>query len=229
MGAVPGVMSVRAYGPSHGSHAHDHFQALVGVEGVLEIEVAGRGLRIAEGDALLVAPGEQHDFEARQGSRCLVLDTASPMWAGCRAQPTAARTLGPLAQYLAQALLEGHPLAAVHGPALLLEAWRPGGVVARTRRKIDWSGLSAWTRSHMHLPLTVSDLAAQVFLSASQFTLRCQEAQGGATPMQWLRAQRLAHARQLRDGGLPVAEVARRTGYRSPSAMTAALRRLARH
>ena len=44
--------------------------------------------------------------------------------------------------------------------------------------------------------------------------------------MQWLRQQRLAHARQQRGLGLSVAEVARRTGYRSPSALTAALRRL---
>jgi AraC-like DNA-binding protein len=43
--------------------------------------------------------------------------------------------------------------------------------------------------------------------------------------MHWLRQQKLARARQLRALGLPVAEVARRTGYRSPSALTAALRR----
>ena len=36
---------------------------------------------------------------------------------------------------------------------------------------------------------------------------------------------RLEQAQWLRTRGLPVAEVARRTGYRSPSALTAALRR----
>lgn len=43
--------------------------------------------------------------------------------------------------------------------------------------------------------------------------------------MEWLRGLRLAQAQWLRGRGLPVAEVARRTGYRSPSALTAALRR----
>jgi len=43
--------------------------------------------------------------------------------------------------------------------------------------------------------------------------------------MHWLRSQRLLQARLLRDGGLPVAEAARRCGYRSPSALTAAMRR----
>jgi AraC-like DNA-binding protein len=78
----------------------------------------------------------------------------------------------------------------------------------------------------LHQPITVADLAQRVHLSPSQFALRCHEAQG-MPAMQWLRAQRLARARQLRAMGMPVADVARRTGYRSPSALTAALRRQA--
>ncbi len=84
--------------------------------------------------------------------------------------------------------------------------------------------MQAWTQSRLDQPLTVADLAARVHLSPSQFALRCQLAHG-LSVMQWLRGQRLARARQLRATGLPVAEVARRTGYRSPSALTAALRR----
>jgi AraC-like DNA-binding protein len=40
-----------------------------------------------------------------------------------------------------------------------------------------------------------------------------------------VRRQRLAAAQRLRALGLPVATVAARCGYRSPSALTAALRR----
>jgi len=65
-----------------------------------------------------------------------------------------------------------------------------------------------------------------VHLSPSQFALRCHEVHG-ISVMQWLRLQRLDRARLLRDGGMAVAEVARRTGYRSPSALTAAMRRAA--
>jgi len=55
-------------------------------------------------------------------------------------------------------------------------------------------------------------------------TARCRE-ENGVSAMHWLRSQRLLQARLLRDGGLPVAEAARRCGYRSPSALTAAMRR----
>ncbi len=228
MDRAHGLLSLRAYGASHGSHKHDHFQALVGVNGVLELEVEGRGLRIAPGDAFLVTPGERHDFEARDGSQCLVLDTRLPFWSRCAAQPARPQTLMTLARYLAVALSQQQPLAALHGPALLLEAWHPVSVSSRAQRRIDWAALAGWVQAHMHRPLTVAELAAQVFLSGSQFTQRCHEMHGTA-PMQWLRMQRLAHARQLRDSGLAVAEAARRTGYRSPSALTAALRRTSLH
>lgn len=219
-------LSLRAYGASPGSHAHDHFQALIGLEGVLDLEVEGRGQRIAAGDAFLVPPGDRHDFESAAGSRCLVLDTRLDLWSLCAPSPARAGQILPLASYLAQALQHGQPLAALHGPSLLLEAWRPHEPPSRQRRRIDWPALAAWTQARLHEPLAVADLAARVHLSPSQFALRCHETHG-VSVMQWLRAQRLARARLLRGTGLAVAEVARRTGYRSPSALTAALRRAA--
>jgi AraC-like DNA-binding protein len=224
MSSAHDLLSLRTYGASHGSHSHDHFQALVGLDGVLDLEVEGRGQRIAAGDACLVTPGERHDFEARHGSRCLVLDSRHDFWSRCAARPARPQQLGLLAQYLAQALTHQQPMATLHGPSLLVEAWRPAATPQRAQRPIDWPTLAAWAQARMDSPLAVTDLAARVFLSPSQFTLRCHEAQG-VSPMQWLRLLRLARARQLRDGGMAVAEVARRTGYRSPSALTAALRR----
>lgn len=220
------ALSLRRYGASHGSHSHGHFQVLVGLEGVLELEVAGRGQRIGVGDAWLVAPGERHDFESAGGSCCLVLDSAHEGWARCAVTPARARQTQALAGYLALALLHGQPLAQQQGPGLLLESWAPPAGPTRPRRRIDWPALAVWAQARMDQPLTVAQLAARCLLSTSQFTLRCHEAHGMG-PMQWLRSLRLAQARQLRGGGLAVAEVARRTGYRSPSALTAALRRKA--
>lgn len=215
-------LSLRAYGASHGGHDHPWHQLIVGLEGVLELEVEGRGRRVAAGDGLLVPAGERHDFESAQGSRCLVLDSANPLWAECGVLPHRPRQVAALASYLADAIAQ--PLALAHAPSLMLEAWRAPQPLRRPRRRIDWSALAAWVQSRLDQPVSVAELAQRVHLSASQFALRCHEAQGTG-PQEWLRLQRLAHARQLRDMGLPVSEVARRTGYRSPSALTAALRR----
>lgn len=224
-------LSLRDYGASRGSHAHDHVQVLVGLAGVLELEVEGRGRRVGAGEGVVVAPGDRHDFEAAPGgSRCLVLDTADPLWTRSTGAPPAGERVGALARYLALCLEAPTPpvLALQQAPALLREAWGPMPVAAenRPRRAIDWLALAAWLRPRWHAPLTVADLAAQVHLSPGQFAERCRH-ELGTSPMHWLRAQRLHEARVLRTQGLGVAEAARRTGYRSPSALTAALRRVA--
>lgn len=231
--APAGLLSLRHYGASPGSHSHDHFQILLGLSGALELEVAGRGVRVAPGGGCVIAPGDRHDFESSCGSICLVLDTTHPAWAQCAGQPGNAKppadTL-PLARYLASALQQGRPLATTHGPALLLEAWLERSAQNTSlagfsrRRGIDWLALQQWAAQQWHRDVCVADLAAQVHLSPSQFAARCRETHGMGA-MAWLRDQRMAQARLLRSGGMSVAEVARRTGYRSPSALTAALRR----
>ena len=231
-------LSLRHYGASPGSHSHDHFQILLGLSGALELEVAGRGMRVAPGSGCVIAPGDRHDFESSRGSVCLVLDSEQVGWARCtspqRPNTPPADAL-PLAQYLASALQQGRPLAQTQGPALLLEAWVGGSApsvatpsTAPRRRTIDWILLQQWAARQWHRELTVADLAAQVHLSPSQFATRCREDQGMGA-MAWLRSQRLAQARLLRGSGMAGAEVARRTGYRSPSALTAALRRTENH
>jgi AraC-like DNA-binding protein len=229
MATPQGSLSLRHYGASHGSHAHDHFQVLLGLDGVLELEVQGRSQRIGAGQGCVIAPGERHDFEARSGSRCLVLDTTQTGWAHCPAQPTQAAQALALAHYLAQALQDPDSLAQHYGPLLLLDAWRtPSPLPKRYERPIDWAQLAVWTGQHLHRPLSVAQLAEQVFLSPSRFAERCRR-ETGLSVMQWLRSQRLALAVQLRDGGMSVAETALRCGYQSPSALTAALRRLRLH
>lgn len=229
MHSAHGSLSLRQYGNSPGSHAHAHFQVLLGVEGTLEIEVRGKGRRIVPGDGCVIAPWERHDFEARHMARCLVLDTEESGWAACTgnpAQPVAARAL---AQYLRQALEQSQSLAWHCGPMLLLDCWRaPAAPVARSRRAIDWTALGKWCQAHMHQPLTVADLAEQVCLSLTQFAARCRQ-ETGVSAMQWLRGLRLARARVLRAQGLPAAVVAARCGYQSASALGAALRQHLNH
>ena len=240
MDALSGSLSLRSYGASPGSHSHAHFQILLGLSGALELEIEGRGLRVGPGGGCVIAPGDRHDFASARGSLCLVLDSSHPDWARSIARSASHATLPapalPLVRYLATALQQGHPLAQAHGPALLREAWLAAGdphapaavaTSAARRRPIDWMALEQWAAQQWHTPLTVADLAQRVHLSPSQFAARCRDDRG-VSAMAWLRGLRLEQARLLRDSGLAVAEVARRTGYRSPSALTAALRRAGR-
>lgn len=223
MAVAHDTLSVRHYGASPGSHAHEHFQILVGLEGVLELEVDGRGRRVGAGDGMVIVPGLRHDFESTRGSRCLVLDSSDAGWTRLDRTAPLPETLS-LARYLASACASGLVRARQLGPALLLEAWAPPAPSKRTRRSIDWQSLQAWALKTADERLSVADLATRTHLSPAQFTERCHQ-ELGLSPMAWLRGLRLDRARHLRAQGLPVAEVARRCGYRSPSALTAALRK----
>ena len=218
-------LSLRRYGASHGSHAHEHFQVLLGLDGVLELEVQGRGRRIAAGQGCVIAPGERHDFESREGSRCIVLDTSHAAWERCAWEPPHKAQALALGRALDHALQQRGSLAQHYGPALLLQAWQsPPQAPSRYQRPIQWEQLATWTQQRLHEPLSVAQLAAQVFLSPTQFAARCRR-ETGLSVMQWLRRQRLALALQLRGRGLSVADTALHCGYQSPSALTAALRR----
>ncbi len=224
-----GSLSMRQYGPSPGSHAHDHFQVLLGVEGTLELEVQGHGRRIIAGEGCVIAPGERHDFEAVGSASCVVLDTAHLPWADVMGAQIHSATALALAQYLRIAFTREDSLARHYGPALLLDCWRtPATKNTRSQRRINWHSLAQWCELHLHRPLTVADLAQQVFLSTSQFAARCQQ-ETGMRPMQWLRDLRLCRARSLRAQGMGWADIATHCGYRSASAMATAMRQALSH
>ena len=224
------VLNLRRYGASPGSHAHEHYQVLWGWDGALELDVEGRGARMTAGLVAVIPPGARHDFWAarheRAPARCFVLDTAESAL-----EPLAGRVwstdpgLTHLLRYFDSRGAEPLPDAAIELLSASLWAGQPAEqAMPRAGRSIDWARLQAWVDAHLDAPLDVAMLAAQVHLSPSQFAARCV-AERGLPPLAWLRARRLVAARRLRERGVPVAEVAARCGYRSPSALTAAMRR----
>lgn len=216
--------SVRSYGAAPGSHAHDHFQILWGLDGRLELEVEGKGATVSTGDGLVIAPNERHDFESQEGSRCLVLDAPDMGWSVRERMPQFARATDLLARFISEAIENKLPVDPHHAALLFAQSWSALPTVQRTRRDIDWPALALWVEERLSKPLTAADLAAQVHLGESQFRARCFAALG-CSPMHWVRRLRLERAQLLRAQGMSVAEIAARTGYDSPSALTAALRR----
>jgi AraC-like DNA-binding protein/mannose-6-phosphate isomerase-like protein (cupin superfamily) len=221
---APPKWSVRSYGSSPGSHAHDHFQVLWGLDGCLALEVEGKGATIAAGSGLVIAPNERHDFESKYGSRCLVLDATDAGWAARERMPQFAHATNLFARFISEAIENQLPVDPHHAALLFAQTWSALPPARRVRREIDWPELARWVESRLASPLAAADLAARACLGESQFRARCFEAQG-CSPMQWVRRLRLERARLLRAAGMSVADAAARTGYDSPSALTAALRR----
>jgi AraC family transcriptional activator FtrA len=72
-------------------------------------------------------------------------------------------------------------------------------------------------RAHLHEPLTIPALARQASL-AERTLIRRFSAATGSTPVKWLTAQRVLHARQLLETSeQPVDQVASASGLGSPA------------
>ena len=224
----------RQYGANPGSHHHDFVQLLFCTEGGLELDVAGHAAQLGPGRGYVIPEGERHDFAGRGHNVCLVLDLP---WSDALAADAAGRLeragqvvvapsdwtmLGYLAAELARK--PDDALLQAAAPALLLRlldrepARRPRG------RALPLEALTDYIATHLADTLDNATLAARCYLSVAQFVARFQ-AEAGCTPQSYVRERRLAKALRLLDEGLPVAVVAARVGYASPSALTAALRR----
>ncbi|HEX6704744.1 MAG TPA: AraC family transcriptional regulator [Albitalea sp.] len=212
--------------PGAASHSHVHWHVLWGFEDTIEVELEGGGLRLGAGRALLVAPNQRHALAGPHGARCFIVDSTDDAQLE-RLAPLAGRvhvgdaSVGHLLRYLA-----AQPRLPSSAAELLVASMSHASELrsGSTRRAIDWPALEAWIAAHLGDTLTVARLAARVHLSPTQFAVRCH-AELGTTPIALVRRLRLAAALRLRDGGMSVAAAAAQCGYRSPSALTAALRR----
>jgi AraC-like DNA-binding protein len=230
MGESPAATSLvlRVFGSATQRHAHDHFHVLWGYEGTLELKIAGRKSRLDPGHVAVIAPGESYELAAPRGARCFVMSSTdaghcavlSPLAGQVRSHGA---SLTPLMQYLASRPV----LPDVAVELLIASLGESAELRERVRRRaIDWIALDAWIDAHLAQAIDVAAVATRVHLSVTQFAQRCR-LERGCTPKALVRQRRLAAARQLLGDGVPVYRAALHCGYRSPSALTAALRRTA--
>jgi transcriptional regulator GlxA family with amidase domain len=81
-----------------------------------------------------------------------------------------------------------------------------------------------WAIAHLQDELSVELLAQHAHMSPRTFARRFREATG-MTPAKWVLAQRVGLAQSLLERGIPVEEVARKSGFGSPVTLRAAFGR----
>lgn len=205
-----GVSSgVRRYNGEYQSHAHDHVQIMFGLQGRMELEVAGHSVFADASCGLLIPAGVHHGFLATKDTRMFVIELpAHPdvervrsfaVTAACRKSVDDLDASWQLAQVL-------------QAPRIL------------ARRGIDLARLDAALCSALFEAWSTQRMAALFFLSPQRFHARLLELTG-QTPQNRLRRLRLDAAERLLRQGLALETAALQVGYRSASALSYALRR----
>jgi AraC family transcriptional regulator, transcriptional activator FtrA len=129
----------------------------------------------------------------------------------------------------------GAHVAASVARRLVVQPHRDGGqaqyIPDAIRPKRETPTIAAamdWALTHLHQPLTVTQLAHHARLAERTF-LRHFQAEVGTTPHQWLVRQRLHRAQQLLEATDDSIElVARKAGFGSPESLRAHFRRTLR-
>ena len=226
------TVSTRSYDGHERRHAHDHHQIVLPVAGTLDMEVGGACGRVGDGRGVLVADGVPHSFRSGGTNRFVVLDVPAaglmPEAAvrACDAFFAIDGALDGLVRYLAAEAADKprDPVLAHHSAGLLLralEARQPP--LPLSDDPIDRA--LALMAERCAEPLTVAELAEAAGLAPSRFNERFR-ARTGSTPAAMLAELRLDRAEALlRDGRLPLAEVALAVGFSDQSALTRSLRR----
>ncbi|MCE9615916.1 MAG: AraC family transcriptional regulator [Lentisphaerae bacterium] len=218
--------------PAWGMPAQRHFnhELIAVVGGRMRVTSAGRTLEAGPGDILMYPSRVEH------AERTDASDPAETLFIGFYSRRVTTREVvrvedrrGRIRQAMRWLFEDRLGLdadaAAVRTGLLqvILDEWdrlqRSGPeseLVARTHQ---------WVREHVAEPITLGVLAQRAKLSKFHF-LRTYRAAAGQTPMQDVRRLRLAYARdQVLGSGMPLKEIARRSGLGSAQAMSRAFLR----
>lgn len=103
--------------------------------------------------------------------------------------------------------------------------WRDGGQAQYIEQPVpepsapDTADTRQWALEHLHLPLTLTDLAGHARMSLRTFARRFRD-EVGMSPGRWLIQQRVSRARQLLESSdLPVDQIAGQVGFATAASL----------
>lgn len=199
------LASQRRYLGEYAAHRHEHSQVLMGLKGLLELELDGRRTYVDAASALVVPAGMWHAYVADAPAAVLVID--SPAYEGLERF----RRFEPPSHWK-ENLNAGRAVAEIVKASSLL-----------VRRRIDLAKLDAAIDADLHGAWSAARMAALCALSPQRFHRRFLELTG-TTPMAYVRRRRLQKAEQLLRAGHTLEAAALQVGYSSASALCFALR-----
>lgn len=213
-------------------HSHTYHQVLLPYSGCLEIEVEGRGGRVAGNIAAFAAAGCDHSCSAKASDTFVVLNVPADDKHSSfnKALPPAFFSIGPEVRGLLDYMVTLGRRDEL--PAPLLAAWLSlilhrltGNTPPPDRIEIGLQRAMAFMKRSFAQTIRVTDIAEAAGMSLTGRHAAFQQ-RWSTTPYAQLATLRLdAAERLLADPRLSIAEIALRTGHTDQSALTRAMRR----
>lgn len=203
--------SLRRYAGAYAAHGHAHAQLLLGLSGLLELELDGRAACVDAASAILIPAGVQHAYVAARPARMLVIDAPAD------SVPAELRRIvrPPLLSIAADP-------SAIDAEALLAALALQGRRLER--RRLDLAAIDEALDAALHERWSTARLARLARFSPQRFHARFVELTG-VPPAAYVRRRRLDAAQRLLRRGSTLEAAAARCGYGSASALAYALRR----
>ena len=233
------TLSLRSYDAQPLSHRHDFHQIVLPVDGMLEMEVDGKGGRVGGYQAALVAANRMHSCEAAGPNRFVVLDWTASDAMG-EEGPARLSDFAERHPFLAydsgmQHLIAflGTELSRQRGTASDSRLWGAVLLAALTDR-VGMGGMAAprqinraiaYIRAHHRRPLAVPEIARAACCSDSHLHALFQR-HLGASPMDYVAEVRLDSAiALLADSTDAISAIALETGHADQSVLTRSMKR----
>ncbi|MCW8906702.1 MAG: AraC family transcriptional regulator [Sedimenticola sp.] len=227
-------------------HDHDYHQLILGVQGLAEFEVDGRGDRVSKQLGCLIPSSQSHVFSGVDFNEILVLNVPvqdQPVQAldeisiKCSSElfdksgffqvDPRVRQLLQLSVNEMRAYPGDESLAHSFGVCLLqLLSRHAARTGARcSGKRLNMEALDEYIEANLNRKMLVRDLALLACMSPSHFYSVFRE-ETGISPNQYITRKRLERARHLLENtGLPLIEVSVQTGFSSQSAFASVFKK----
>lgn len=217
------LVETRSYPDRELSDRHGFHQLLLGLDGALEIEAAGRLIHVTRGVLAPVASGDLHHYLAPGDNRVLVLDLPE---AWCEALVLDGLFEGSARRLPAPLVAQGERLG---GADEMLARWLELALEAGGRRlvppRLKLLDLLPAMRADLAYTWRVAEMARRCHLAEAVFA-RQFRALTGLSPHEWLVRQRLSRACELLQvGGASLTEVALACGFADSAHFSRSFRR----
>lgn len=225
------IIETRSY-PDHVlSDRHEFHQLLLGVSGVVELEVDGRAVRVGSGVVAPVASGAMHHYLAPGDNDILVLDLpqawcqelalerlfTSSVGAGWRLPSALVEAASALPRHEPYAMPAAHDVSGNEALAGWLSAvdryLSASGSKGSAAPRLRLLQLLPALRADLAYPWKVAEMASMCHLAEAVFA-RQFRALTGVAPYTWLMRERLALARwRMQDSQASLTDIALACGF----------------